>query len=297
VDVRLAAGFRSSENALAAFLAATSNFDSTPPPDYEPFDFDDPMFESAAETAELDAEQELLGALREIEDSIAKLSAEVQEKEKADEAELKRQQTGFSIPEDGSIAPVIMMAAKDMGLEIAQLVAAAAAAQKKLKMAEGGGQHASEDVDYSRGMIASAKAVAQATNFLMEIAMNPNSTVEEVVAAARCANAAKARLVAYARVKADLESAVAIDEAAKAITNTTKRLVGAAYEQKAVMDEGKLEAEMARVISLPVIRQRKVKIEAQERVGKLQVDLNSAHDELKRLRRAVYKDAAFIKFE
>jgi hypothetical protein len=251
------------------------------------------MFESAANCAEMDAEQELLGALREIEESIAKLSAEVQEKEKADEAELARQQAGFVIPEDGSISPVIMVAAKEMGIEIAQLVAAAAAAQKKLKEKEG----ASDDVDYSRGMIASAKAVAQATNFLMEIAMNPNSTVEEVVAAARCANAAKARLVAYARVKADPESVNAIDDAAKAITNTTKRLVAAAYEQKAVMDEGKLDAEIGRVQAMPVIRQRKVKIEAQERVGKIQLDLDGAHEELKKLRRAVYKDAAFVKYE
>eukprot|EP01094_Clydonella_sp_ATCC50884_P007676 TRINITY_DN168_c0_g2_i1.p1 TRINITY_DN168_c0_g2~~TRINITY_DN168_c0_g2_i1.p1 ORF type:complete len:722 (-),score=340.40 TRINITY_DN168_c0_g2_i1:365-2530(-) len=299
LQVKLGASTRSADNALAAFMSVTGAFDMDPLPVWEPLNFDDPAFESSADVAETDAESELLDALRAIEESIAKLSLEVNEKQNEVQRANERSalgSAGVTIPDDGSISPQVMSAAKDMGQATASLVSAAAKAQKKLKEEEGGASYRPEDQNYTRGIVASAQSVAEATNFLMEIAMRADSSPEDVIAAARCANAANARLVAYARVKADEQSAAEIDAAAKEISKTTKRLVAAAKKQKAVTQERSVDEQIAAMKQLPATRQMTHKIEAQSKVAKLEVALDNARRDLFAMRRKVYaRDNSVLK--
>ncbi|PWA01204.1 hypothetical protein BB558_002698 [Smittium angustum] len=84
---------------------------------------------------------------------------------------------------------------------------------------------------WTEGLISAAKAVAMATNILVEVAddvINEKKSIEDLVVAAREVTASTAQLVAASRVKSQLHSKALSDleVAAKAVMDVSKELVG-----------------------------------------------------------------------
>jgi hypothetical protein len=325
---RLSVATRSADNALNAFMGVTQTIDTdnlkqgadataaayatAPSYDDEPFDYGAyadayvPAGANAATANELDAEMELLAALEAIESSVAKLNLDSQTARSrhsampAAAAPQRNAQNDYgaavyktpaleNIEARGNISAPVMAAALKMGEVTAQLVAAAAAAQKEIKESAEYSDVYRKDPNWARGLGAAAAAVADTTNQLTEIALDPNSTPEDMVAAVRCVNGATARLVAYCRAKGDnnSEAQKAVDRAAKAIAGATNQLVTAAKSQAIANQESTAE-QLKSICTAPRTRQIKHEFEAQARVAKLENDLDAARQYLFKLRRAVY---------
>merc|ERR1719367_2609007 len=146
-------------------------------------DPDDPM---------LIAENELLGAAQSIEKAAKKLST----------LKPRKEVTGHKVTDDDmKFDDMILEAAKSIANATAALIKAASEAQKEL-VAQGKVQKrthiASEDGQWSEGLVSAARLVAAATHNLCEAAnslMQGNSSEEKLIAAAKQVSAATAQLL------------------------------------------------------------------------------------------------------
>jgi talin len=181
-------------------------------------DPDDPM---------LIAENELLGAAQSIEKAAKKLST----------LKPRKEVTGKKITDDDmKFDDMILEAAKSIANATAALIKAASEAQKEL-VAQGKVQKrthiASEDGQWSEGLVSAARLVAAATHNLCEAAnslVQGNSSEEKLIAAAKQVSAATAQLLVACKVKADPESLAMkrLEGASNAVRRATDELVKAA---------------------------------------------------------------------
>ncbi|KAJ1915412.1 sla2 Src-like adaptor 2 [Mycoemilia scoparia] len=130
----------------------------------------------------------------------------------------------------------ILDTAMAMTNAIAQLIRAATACQQEI-VAHGRGSSSKAEFykknnRWTEGLISAAKAVAVATNLLVETAdgvINGTSSLEQMIVASREVTAATAQLVAASRVKSQLHSKtqVRLEEAARTVTDASNSLVKA----------------------------------------------------------------------
>ena len=130
-----------------------------------------------------------------------------------------------------------------------------------------------QDPTWTGGLVGSAQSVAETTNQLVEVAMDPNTTPEDIVAAARCVNGATARLIAFTRAKGDPNSPgqKKMDNAAKSISQATNALVNAAKAAKQRQLDEAVAQDVDALREAPRTRQIKEEFEAQARIAKLEV--------------------------
>merc|ERR550519_1880401 len=130
---------------------------------------------------------------------------------------------------------MILEAAKSIANATAALIKAASEAQKEL-VAQGKVQKrthiASEDGQWSEGLVSAARLVAAAIHNLCEAAnslVQGNSSEEKLIAAAKQVSAATAQLLVACKVKADPESVAMrrLEKASNAVRRATDELVKA----------------------------------------------------------------------
>merc|ERR1712137_384450 len=306
LQFRLSMATRSADNALSAFMSASTMVDTEAQKrgGSEPAaaaSFGVVEFENYASPTTsakiLDAEQELLAALNSIEASVTRFSLApgmmdpIRAQANSRGGMQGHAASSFNTPSvptgvDGNSAMV--KAAKKMCEATAALMASAAEAQKDIKKFDGATYR--NDPNWTSGVVSSAKAVAETTALLVDVACNPNSTPEDIVAAVRCVNGATARLVAFTRVKGDPSSSAQqnLEQASRTIARAANNLVEIAKRQKQAQSEDATDRELANIRSAPKTRQIKLEFEAQARIAKLEVDLDAARQYLFKLRRAVY---------
>jgi len=288
---------------LNAFMSASANVDtdaqkrvgveSTAAVHYGIADFEDPYAgQSSSQAKIIDAEQELLAALNSIEASVTRftLAPGTVSAIRPGQANAR---SGFaanvpSVPEGANASSAMVKAAKKMCEATAALMASAAEAQKDIKKFDGATYR--NDPNWTSGVVSSAKAVAETTGLLVDVACNPNSTPEDIIAAVRCVNGATARLVAFTRVKGDPNSPAQqnLEQASRTIARAANNLVEIAKRQKQAQTDSETDRELATISSAPKTRQIKLEFEAQARIAKLEQDLDAARQYLFKLRRAVY---------
>ncbi|CAG8433050.1 8592_t:CDS:10 [Diversispora eburnea] len=170
-------------------------------------------------------EQEMLNAARVIENATARIQALM----------LRPRDSGLSATEL-NVHDAILESALAITNAIANLIKCATASQQEI-VAQGRGKnsHAAFYKKHNRwteGLISAAKAIAVATNLLIETAdgvINGNRSLEQLIVASNEVAAATAQLVAASRVKADFMSKTQdrLETAAKAVTEACKALVKA----------------------------------------------------------------------
>jgi hypothetical protein len=143
---------------------------------------------------------------------------------------------------------------------------------------------------WTEGLISAAKAVALATNLLVETAdgvIHGTHSLEQLIVASNQVAAATAQLVAASRVKADLHSKTQrrLEEASKEVTNASKALVKAvkAIAAKQLKDKEALD------YSKFAAHEFKVKeMEKQVEILKLEKELTNAREQLAEMRKFSY---------
>ncbi|KAJ2159512.1 sla2 Src-like adaptor 2 [Coemansia sp. RSA 552] len=170
-------------------------------------------------------EREMLSAARAIDEAVRRLQA------------LANQPRDASLTDHQvQVNDAILDSSMAMTNAIAQLIRAATASQQEI-VAQGRGS-SSEEAFYKKnnrwteGLISAAKAVAVATNNLVETAdgvIKGTHSLEHLIVAAREVSAATVQLVAASRVKSQLNSRTQqrLELAAKAVTEASAHLVRA----------------------------------------------------------------------
>merc|ERR1712137_718976 len=313
LQFRLSMATRSADNALNAFMSASTGLDTTeaikrpvaatPVTNYGVAEFDDPSYGRSSSAQVVDAEKELLLALNSIEASVSRFTLAPGVAQPVSPggrggrggaggarggAGVASQFSTPSVPSGTDASAGMVKAAKKMCEATATLMTAAVAAQKHIKSHDDATYR--NDPNWTSGVVASAKAVAETTGLLVDVACDPNSTPEDIVAAVRCVNGATARLVAFTRVKGDPNSPEqqSLEQASRAIAKAANNLVEIAKRQKQSESDANTDNELASIKNATKTRQIKLEFEAQARIAKLEVDLDAARQYLFKLRRAVY---------
>ena len=251
---------------------------------------------SAGSTSNLDPEKELLAALNSIEQSVQRFTLAPGQMTPIQPGKAGRgQNVGGgrgtvmpTAPQDGQASAGIVKASKKMCEATQALMQSAAAAQKHIKQHEGSAYR--QDPNWTGGVVSAAKNVAETVAQLVDVSCDPNATPEDVVAAVRCVNGATAQLVAFTRIKGDPNSPEQqnLEAASRAIARAANNLVEVAKRQKQIATDSKIDDELANIKNVPRTRQIKLEFEAQAKIAKLEVDLDEARQYLFKLRRAVY---------
>lgn len=170
-------------------------------------------------------EQEMMNAARVIEDATSRIQALM----------LRPRDSGLSTTEL-HVHDAILESALAITNAIANLIKCATASQQEIvAQGRGSSSHAAFYKKHNRwteGLISAAKAIAIATNLLIETAdgvINGNRSLEQLIVASNEVAAATAQLVAASRVKADFMSRTQdrLETASKAVTEACKALVKA----------------------------------------------------------------------
>lgn len=251
---------------------------------------------SAGSTSNLDPEKELMAALNSIEQSVQRFTLAPGQMAPIQPGKAGRgQNVGGprgtvmpNAPQDGQASAGIVKASKKMCEATQALMQSAAAAQKHIKQHEGSAYR--QDPNWTGGVVSAAKNVAETVAQLVDVSCDPNATPEDIVAAARCVNGATAQLVAFTRIKGDPNSPEQqnLEAASRAIARAANNLVEVAKRQKQIATDSKIDDELANIKNVPRTRQIKLEFEAQAKIAKLEVDLDEARQYLFKLRRAVY---------
>ncbi|KAJ2793007.1 sla2 Src-like adaptor 2, partial [Coemansia helicoidea] len=184
-------------------------------------------------------EREMLGAARAIDEAVARLQA------------LANQPRDSSLTDHQvQVHDAILDSSMAMTNAIAQLIRAATASQQEI-VAQGQGSSSKtafykKNNRWTEGLISAAKAVAVATNNLVETAdgvIKGTRSLEHLVVAAREVSAGTVALVAAARVKSDLYSRTQerLELAAKAVTEASAHLVRATQRLTETEEEHHVE--------------------------------------------------------
>lgn len=187
----------------------------------------------------------------------------------------------------------ILAAAMAITNAIARLIQAATESQQEI-VAQGKGSSTTQQFykrnnRWTEGLISAAKAVAFATNLLIESAdgvLSGTHSLEQLIVASNEVAAATAQLVAASRVKANLMSKTQerLELAAKAVSEACRALV---RQVKAVSAKQAAEEDVD-YKNMAVLEFKKREMEQQVEILKLEKDLGAARHRLGAMRRAGY---------
>ncbi|QRW11818.1 endocytosis protein end4 [Ceratobasidium sp. AG-Ba] len=228
-------------------------------------------------------EQEMLGAARAIEAATQRLQQLI---------DRPRDASRFSAV-DLQVHDSILAAAMAITNAIGRLIQAATESQQEI-VAQGKGSSSSQQFykrnnRWTEGLISAAKAVAFATNLLIESAdgvLSGTHSLEQLIVASNEVAGATAQLVAASRVKASLMSKTQdrLELAAKAVTEACKALV----RQVKAITAKQLEAEEVDYRAMAVHEFKVREMEQQVEILKLEKELGAARHRLGAMRRAGY---------
>lgn len=220
-------------------------------------------------------ENEMLNAARMIEEAALRL------------AEMQQQQ----MPQ---VHSSILDSALGITNAIAHLVKCATVAQQEI-VAQGRGRSTKQEFykknnRWTEGLISAAKAVAMATNLLVETAdgvIKGTHSFEQLIVACNEVASATAQLVAASRVKAAASSRTQdrLEDAAKAVNQVARALVKAVKTIAAKEAEGALH-----IGEMTPIEFKRKEMEKQVEILRLEKDLSIARKVLGELRRLGYHD-------
>ena len=188
---------------------------------------------------------------------------------------------------------MILEAAKSIANATAALIKAASEAQKEL-VAQGKVQKrthiASEDGQWSEGLVSAARLVAAATHNLCEAAnslVQGNSSEEKLIAAAKQVSAATAQLLVACKVKADPESLAMkrLEGASNAVRRATDELVKAA---QGAIERNEEDSEMLVNTSAGSVNIIAEEVEAREAVYRMEKQLRDAQRRLEGVHKKKY---------
>ncbi|KAJ9087468.1 sla2 Src-like adaptor 2 [Entomophthora muscae] len=196
---------------------------------------------------------------------------------------------------DRQVHSAILDSAMAITNAIAHLIKCATASQQEV-VAQGRGSSTKtafykKNNRWTEGLISAAKAVALATNMLVEAAdgvIHGTHSLEQLMVASNEVAAATAQLVAASRVKANLYSKAQekLEAASKAVTSAARNLVKAVKEIDAKQREAK-QSQLDLKSMAP--HEFKVKeMEQQVSILKLEKELASARSELALMRKHSY---------
>jgi hypothetical protein len=187
----------------------------------------------------------------------------------------------------------ILQAAMAITSAIGRLIKAATESQQEI-VAQGKGSSSTQQFykrnnRWTEGLISAAKAVAFATNLLIESAdgvLSGTHSLEQLIVASNEVAAATAQLVAASRVKANLMSKTQerLELAAKAVTEACKALV---RQVKAVSAKQAQEVDED-YKNMATLEFKRREMEQQVEILKLEKDLGAARHRLGAMRRAGY---------
>lgn len=187
----------------------------------------------------------------------------------------------------------ILNAAMSITSAISRLIKAATDSQQEI-VAQGKGSSTTQQFykrnnRWTEGLISAAKAVAFATNLLIESAdgvLSGTHSLEQLIVASNEVAAATAQLVAASRVKANLMSKTQerLETAAKAVTEACKALV----RQVKAVSARQTEEEDIDYKNMAVLEFKKREMEQQVEILKLEKELGAARHHLGMMRRAGY---------
>lgn len=187
----------------------------------------------------------------------------------------------------------ILSAAMAITQAIARLIKAATDSQEEI-VVQGKGSSTKQQFykrnnRWTEGLISAAKAVAFATNLLIESAdgvLSGTHSLEQLIVASNEVASATAQLVAASRVKANLMSKTQerLELAAKAVTAACKALV----KQVKAVSARQIEEEQVDYTNMAVLEFKKREMEQQVEILKLEKDLGAARHRLGVMRRAGY---------
>ncbi|KAG6911617.1 hypothetical protein DXG01_011920 [Tephrocybe rancida] len=228
-------------------------------------------------------EQEMLGAARAIELATQRLQELMSR---------PRDSSRFSAV-DLQVHDSILAAAMAITNAISRLIKAATDSQQEI-VAQGKGSSSTQQFykrnnRWTEGLISAAKAVAFATNLLIESAdgvLSGTHSLEQLIVASNEVAAATAQLVAASRVKANLMSKTQerLEAAAKAVTEACKALV----RQVKAVSARQSEEEDVDYKNMAVLEFKRREMEQQVEILKLEKDLGAARHRLGAMRRAGY---------
>ncbi|KAF6766627.1 cytoskeleton assembly control protein [Ephemerocybe angulata] len=219
---------------------------------------------------------------------------------RAIEAATERLQQLMSRPKDSRFSAVdlqvhdsILAAAMGITNAIGRLIKAATDSQQEI-VAQGRGSSSMQQFykrnnRWTEGLISAAKAVAFATNLLIESAdgvLSGTHSLEQLIVASNEVAAATAQLVAASRVKANLMSntQVRLEAAAKAVTEACKALV----RQVKAISARQSQEENVDYKNMAVLEFKRREMEQQVDILRLEKDLGAARHRLGAMRRAGY---------
>ncbi|KAI0719942.1 cytoskeleton assembly control protein [Cerioporus squamosus] len=220
---------------------------------------------------------------------------------KAIEAATERLQQLQSRPRDSSrhsavdlqVHDAILASALAITNAIARLIQAATESQQEI-VAQGKGSSTTQQFykrnnRWTEGLISAARAVAFATNLLIESAdgvLSGTHTLEQLIVASNEVAAATAQLVAASRVKANLMSKTQerLELAAKAVTEACKALV----KQIKAIAAKQVQEEDVDYKNMAVIEFKRREMEQQVEILRLEKELGAARHRLGAMRRAGY---------
>ncbi|KAF9015608.1 ANTH domain-containing protein [Cyathus striatus] len=187
----------------------------------------------------------------------------------------------------------ILSAAMAITNAIARLIKAATDSQQEI-VSQGKGSSTTQQFykrnnRWTEGLISAAKAVAFATNLLIESAdgvLSGTHSLEQLIVASNEVAAATAQLVAASRVKANLMSKTQerLEAAAKAVTEACKALV----RQVKAVSAKQSEEEDVDYKNMAVLEFKTREMEQQVEILKLEKELGAARHRLGAMRRAGY---------
>ncbi|KAH9486531.1 Endocytosis protein end4 [Psilocybe cubensis] len=220
---------------------------------------------------------------------------------RAIEAATERLQELMSRPRDSTrysaidlqVHDSILSAAMAITNAISRLIKAATDSQQEI-VAQGKGSSTTQQFykrnnRWTEGLISAAKAVAFATNLLIESAdgvLSGTHSLEQLIVASNEVAGATAQLVAASRVKANLMSKTQerLELAAKAVTAACKALV----RQVKAVSAKQVEEEDVDYKNMAVLEFKTREMEQQVEILKLEKELGAARHRLGAMRRAGY---------
>lgn len=228
-------------------------------------------------------EQEMMGTAQAIEAATARLQELMAR---------PRDSSRFSAV-DIKVHDSILQAAMAITNAIARLIQAATESQQEI-VAQGKGssttaQFYKRNNRWTEGLLSAARAVAFATNLLIESAdgvLSGTHSLEQLIVASNEVAAATAQLVAASRVKASLMSRTQerLELAAKAVTEAVKALV----RQVKAVSARQAEEEDVDYKNMAVLEFKRREMEQQVEILRLEKDLGAARHRLGAMRRAGY---------
>ncbi|TFK30873.1 ANTH-domain-containing protein [Coprinopsis marcescibilis] len=228
-------------------------------------------------------EQEMLSASRAIEQATERLQ----------QLMARPKDSGRFSAVDLQVHDSILAAAMAITNAITRLIKAATDSQQEI-VAQGRGSSSSQQFykrnnRWTEGLLSAAKAVAFATNLLIESAdgvLSGTHSLEQLIVASNEVAAATAQLVAASRVKANLMSKTQerLETAAKAVTEACKALV----RQVKAISAREVEEEETDYTNMAVLEFKKREMEQQVEILRLEKDLGAARHRLGAMRRAGY---------